>query len=164
MKNKRLQVGNWCASCSQEGGPRTALKTREDMKMKYSRQIILILALCIFAPLYANQLAYNGECGLKGHDDNIEICLDKELARYDKELNELYSAFFKRSPHEELKKVELLWVKFKEADCSYVAKEVHGGYYFPFIYKACLVNKTKDRISDLKRSLRYYGWFQDNSV
>lgn len=130
--------------------------------MKFYRKTVVVLSLFFSAHLYANQLEYNGECASKAHIYDFEPCLDKELAKYDKELNEAYRAFFRGSPDEELKKIELLWVKFKEADCSYIANEVQGGYEFPFIYKACLINKTKARIADLKRPLFYYGWFQDN--
>lgn len=83
------------------------------------------------------------------------------LASYDKELNDLYRGFLKNSPHKELKKIEALWIRFKEADCDYIASEVHGGQYYDDVYKACLINKTKARIADLKRSFLYRGWFKD---
>lgn len=130
--------------------------------MKTYRKYIAMLSFFFSAYLYAEQLEYTGQCGLNGIDNYFESCLDKELARYDKELNEVYSSFFKKKPNKELKKIERLWVQLKEADCSYIANEVHGGYYFQFVYRACLINKTKARIADLKRPLFYYGWFYDS--
>jgi uncharacterized protein YecT (DUF1311 family) len=114
--------------------------------------------------LYAKKYEYSGYCASKNHINDFEHCLDKELAKYDKELNDLYRGFLKRSPHERLKKIEVMWINFKEADCDYMAREVQGGLEFQFIYKACLINKTKARIADLKRSFFYYGWFQDNRL
>ena len=130
--------------------------------MEFYRVSFLVMLFSVSFHSHAKKLEYNGPCASKAYMNHFENCLDKELAKYDKELNDLYRGFFKRSPHEKLKKIERLWIKFKEADCDYIASEVQGGYEFPFIYKACLINKTKARIADLKRPLRYYGWFQDN--
>lgn len=132
--------------------------------MKLYRIVFLAVLFCMSININAKTLEYNGNCASKDHVNDFESCLDKELAKYNKELNDVYRDFFKRSPHEKLKKIEILWIKFKEADCAYIASEVQGGYEFPFIYKACLINKTKARIADLKRPLFYYGWFQDNRL
>lgn len=126
--------------------------------MSRYRSCFMIALLSLSSYLWANEYEYNGQC--KGYKNNFEDCLDKELAKYDKELNDIYKSFLKDGPHKELIKVEQLWVKYKEADCSYMAKEVHGSLYYQFVYNACLINKTKTRIAELKRSYFYAGWFE----
>ncbi len=109
-------------------------------------------------PLYAKKYEYSGDCTSSKNIQNLEDCLDKELALYDKELNILYKHLLEPSD-DHLKEVEKLWVKFKEADCKYMAYEVNEGKEFQFIEKVCLINKTKARIVDLKRSYFSSDWF-----
>lgn len=129
--------------------------------MKLYKIYFLIVSFLVSIDLNAENYEYKGPCTSSIYKSNFDKCLDEELALYDKELNKLYRNFFKNSSHEKLKKIEALWIKFKEADCDYMASEVHGGQYYDDIYKACLINKTKARIDDLKRSFLYRGWFKD---
>lgn len=128
--------------------------------MKIFKVLSLIVVFAVNPCLYAKEVEYTGSCTSK-FTDKFEECLDAELSMYDNKLNKIYRQFFKRSPHEKLRKIEAQWIKFKESDCDYMAKEVHGGQYYQFIHKACLINKTKERISDLKRSYFYRGWFKE---
>lgn len=110
--------------------------------------------------LYANKYEYTGTCKFNGNMNIFEYCLDKELSNYDRELNNLYKDIYKKTSNKRLKNAELIWIKFKEADCTYIAYEVNEGSEFQSIQKACLINKTKARITDLKRSFFYSGWFK----
>jgi len=131
--------------------------------MKLYKKIFLLFFIFEASSLYASNYEYSGSCRFLGYMDEFEICLNKELANYDKKLNKLYRTLYSRSHNQNLKKIEGLWIKFKEADCSFIAKEVHGGLYYQIVYKACLINKTKARTADLKRSLFYSGWFEKNT-
>lgn len=129
--------------------------------MKFYKICLLVVLFFISTYLNARSYEYSGHCTSKVYKNNFEECLNGELALYDKKLNNLYKSFFKRSTNKELKKIEALWIQFKEADCQYMATEVHGGQYYDDVYKACIINKTKARIVDLKRSFLYRGWFKD---
>ena len=131
--------------------------------MKFYKICFSVGLLCVSFHLHAKGYEYIGNCTFNGYMDEFEHCLDKELAIYDKELNNLYRSFFKRGPQKKLRKIEQLWIKFKEADCDYMAREVNEGLEFQVIYRACLINKTKARIADLKRSYFYSGWFVKNT-
>jgi uncharacterized protein YecT (DUF1311 family) len=116
--------------------------------------------VCLFSTsTHAQSHEYNGNCKFIGDSDIFEHCLKKELATYDNELNNLYKTYFKNTSNERLKKVELLWVKFKEADCNFMAYEVNEGKEYSAILNVCLINKTKTRIQDLKRPFSYKEWF-----
>ncbi|MCL9684889.1 lysozyme inhibitor LprI family protein [Legionella maioricensis] len=129
--------------------------------MKFYKICLLIVLFFISVHGNARNYEYKGHCTSKIYQNNFEKCLDEELASYDKELNDLYRSFSKSTPHKKLKKIETLWIQFKEADCDYMASKVHGGQYYDDVYKACLINKTKARIADLRRSFLYRGWFKD---
>ena len=129
--------------------------------MKFYKIYFLVCIFLMINQLHAKKYEYNGPCVFKGYTKIFEQCLDQELMMYDEKLNDLYKSLFQQVPNKHLKKAELLWIKFKEADCEYMAYEVNEGKEFQSIYKACLINKTKTRIVDLKRSYFYHGWFKD---
>ncbi|MDP3269774.1 MAG: lysozyme inhibitor LprI family protein [Legionella sp.] len=117
-----------------------------------------LLFMIISNNTYSKKLEYSGSCKFQGYMDRLITCLDKELENYDKELNLLYKKEFDRFRNNRLKNTELIWIKFREADCEYIAYEVNEGLQFPIIYKICMINKTKIRIADLKRSVFYIDW------
>lgn len=128
--------------------------------MKLLRLIIFISCVNLIMPLYANNYEYDGNCRFKGMMDSFEKCLDDELHLYDKKLNKLYWKIYKKSPSSLLKKSEIEWVKFKETYCDYMGSIVNSGYFYPVVYKACLIKKTKARIDDLNSSVLYSKWFE----
>lgn len=103
---------------------------------------------------------YTGECRFVSYSKEFQDCLDKEFIKYDRELNAVYQQLFKHYPNVGLRTVEEAWVKFKEADCAYMAREVDRGIFYPFILKACWTSKTKARIADLQRDYYHSGWFE----
>ncbi|MGB4984397.1 MAG: lysozyme inhibitor LprI family protein [Erysipelotrichaceae bacterium] len=110
--------------------------------------------------LYATQYDYKGDCVWHPSYKKLNECLDKELVEYDSKLNVLYSKLYSGDASKKLKKTELLWIRFKETDCDYIASEVNYGKDYTYIYKACLINKTKERIDDLRRSYAFFGWIR----
>lgn len=129
--------------------------------MKFYKICFLVCLFCVSFHLYAKKYEYSGNCRFNGYMDDFEHCLDKDLAMYDKELNNLYRNILKKGPHVNLRKIEKIWIKFKDADCDYMASEVNEGMAYQVIYRACLINKTRDRIADLKRSFFYSEWFEN---
>lgn len=126
-------------------------------------KFIYFLLSCLYiAPfcLNANVYAYNGDCKLMGDMSVFEDCLNTELSKYDRELNIIYRGLLKGSNNKQLNKTEMLWIKFKEKDCEYMAREVDEGREYSVIRTVCLIDKTRTRIVDLKRSYFYSNWFQ----
>jgi len=130
--------------------------------MKLYKSCILLFLLSISSQPYAKQYEYTGTCKFIGDMEIFKHCLDKESVTYDKELNDLYSKIFKRGHDDTLKKTETLWIKFKKSDCAFMADAVNDGIYFQVVEQACLINKTKERIADLKRSFFFSEWFESN--
>ncbi|MGB4984396.1 MAG: lysozyme inhibitor LprI family protein [Erysipelotrichaceae bacterium] len=113
---------------------------------------------------YSQKFSYKGDCvyhpDFDCTDNCLSDCIDKELNDFNLKLNSLYKELHAKDSHSKLKKAEQLWIKFKEADCDYMASEVNGGKLYGDIYKACLINRIKERIRDLKRSYLFFGWFR----
>lgn len=110
--------------------------------------------------LNANKYDYKGDCVCHPIYSGLKECLDKELDEYDKKLNYLYKKLYTGVSDNKLKNTEKLWIKFKEADCDYIASEVEQGKVYVYVYKACLINRTKERINDLKRSYLFFEWIR----
>lgn len=127
------------------------------------RCIFVVCFLSVSLCSYAKNYEYQGNCLFQGDPYVFEACLAKELSFYDSILNKLYKAQLKVGTKEELKlqkKAEQLWIKFRDADCEFMASVVNEGLEYQFISGACLINKTKARIADLKRSFFYSDWFK----
>lgn len=130
--------------------------------MKYSSVIFLILICVTSNYASAKQCEYKGNCKFNGSSYDFEDCLKAELKNYDSELNRIYNTRYKVDGNNDYKKNELLWIKFKEADCDYMASRVNGGVEYQSVFLACLINKTKARIDDLNRSFFYTEWFEQS--
>ena len=129
--------------------------------MKLKQIYLFGVLFCLNSCLMAQNYDYSGKCKFEYYMLNFEKCLTEELIKYDKQLNDEYK---KLAPNKDLRAVESLWVKFKEADCDYIATKVNEGKYYDRINKACLVNLTKERIAHLQRSFFFFGWFDKTNA
>lgn len=102
-------------------------------------------------------LSYGG-CALKKGYNDIASCLDNELKRYDTELSRLYIPV---SGDNLLKKAEYSWIKFKDADCNYIASKISKSKEYMIVNSACLINRTKERVKEENISLFVKNWFKD---
>lgn len=125
--------------------------------MKIRIIFVLLQLILVSSELLASDAEYKGDCKFIGSYYGFVDCLDNELAGYDKELNELYNKIY--SSDEKVKKIERLWIRFKENDCDFMAREVYEGKDYQPVYKICLINKTKARIADLNRSFFVKDWY-----
>lgn len=132
------------------------------MKLRY---IFFVCLLSLSPFLYAKTYEYQGSCSSDLDPDAFEACLSKELSYYDSILNKMYKESLKTGTKKELellKNAERLWMKFRDADCDFMAFAVNGGLEYQLILDGCLINKTKARIADLKRSFFYSHWFKND--
>lgn len=130
--------------------------------MNIFRMVVTIIFFSISAHLYAKNYEYSGNCKFYGDIEILESCLNREVSIYDQELNGLYNKLFKKNHDALLRKSELSWVQFKESDCAFMARTVNDGVYYQIVERACIIDKTKKRIKDLKRSFFMAEWFEDN--
>jgi uncharacterized protein YecT (DUF1311 family) len=87
----------------------------------------------------------------------MNICWGKEYKAADAQLNAAYREFVsKLNPEEtaQLKTVQLAWIKFRDANCEFVADQYKGGSIRPMIAAMCLADVTSARTSELKAQMK----------
>lgn len=125
--------------------------------MKFYKFFWLIGLISLSLNLHAKEYQYQANCRHFNHVGLFEQCLDKELAFYDGKLNGLYLSL---GSNKDLERSELLWIKFKETDCAFMARSVEKSLRSRLVYKACVLEKTKNRIEELKKTNSYIEWFR----
>lgn len=79
-------------------------------------------------------------------------CAAQELEREDKKINATYKELrSKLAPDQQnqLKDVQLAWIKYKDLACKYEAGGVEGGSLYPMVLASCLAQKTRQRSAEL---------------
>ncbi len=89
-------------------------------------------------------------------------CEDKDLQRYDRQLNSAYKQLMHKLPPEErtrLKKAEKAWIVYRDLECNFEGFEMRGGSGEALLVQGCLVVQTKNRLKELRQVLK--DSFQD---
>lgn len=87
----------------------------------------------------------------------MNICWGKEYQAADARLNSVYREFIsKLSPEEtaQLKNAQLAWLKYRDANCEFVADQFKGGSMRPMIAAICLTDVTDNRPNELKAQIK----------
>ena len=87
----------------------------------------------------------------------MNICWGKEYKAADTQMNTAYREFVsKLNPEEtaQLKAAQLAWLKFRDANCEFVADQYKGGSIRPMIAAMCLADVTNARTSELKAQMK----------
>lgn len=119
-----------------------------------------IFFLCLFALSFSS---FADDCAYSKSEVDMYTCFSRELSNKDRELNNLYQDLMVRykkdgpwplsnipSRDVYLKKVQLIWIKYRDTSCNYETYESNGGTGFSTIYEKCLLDKTIERIKYLK--------------
>lgn len=113
--------------------------------------LILAAAFCGLlqaAPLWAD------ECVDAMEQFTLNQCAADDYARQDKRLNQLYGEYRKtldEPQKQQLKAVQLAWIKFRDLACSFESASLEGGSAYPMQLNACLAQKTAARIKELEQ-------------
>lgn len=87
----------------------------------------------------------------------MNMCWGSQYKAADAQLNSVYREFTsKLSPEEttQLKNTQLAWIKFRDANCEFVADAYKGGTIRPMIAAMCLADVTNARTSELKAQMK----------
>jgi uncharacterized protein YecT (DUF1311 family) len=80
-------------------------------------------------------------------------CAYADLERETKKLNKTYNNYrtkLDQVQKQQLKEVQLAWIKFKDLACKYSASGVEGGSVYPTILAGCLAKQTQQRNKELE--------------
>jgi uncharacterized protein YecT (DUF1311 family) len=84
-------------------------------------------------------------------------CAALDLAKATDEINATYSDFRRRLPksrQEDIKKVQLAWITYKDRNCRLESMQAEGGSLQPLIRDVCLTRLTEERNTELKELVR----------
>jgi len=87
----------------------------------------------------------------------MNMCWGNRYKAADAQLNAVYRQFTsKLSPEEtaQLKAAQLAWLKFRDANCEFVADAYKGGTIRPMIAAMCLADVTTARTNELKAQMK----------
>lgn len=126
--------------------------------------IFFFITLLICSSLNSEELKYS---------KNFQPCLDKsqssakmidciyqELSEQDVKLNQAYrklQSILSESKKKELKNAEVLWLKFRDANCLFIEDQLNHGTNSLLLSKQCILNSTIRRTEELKELINLYS-------
>lgn len=84
-------------------------------------------------------------------------CAGREYKKADAELNQVYQklvGMLDAGDKTQLKAVEMTWLKYRDANCDFVADQYKGGSMRPMILGFCLADMTHNRANELKDQIK----------
>ena len=87
----------------------------------------------------------------------LNECANKDFKAADAVLNRVYNQLAAKLTDDEkakLKEVELNWLKYRDANCTFEADAYAGGSIAPFTYSYCLARMTRARTAELREQLK----------
>ena len=116
---------------------------------------ILLLALAGVSAL-AQEPKKSEPCPNAQTQVELNDCAGREYKKADTELNQTYQklvALLDAGEKTQLKDVENIWIKYRDANCNFVADQYKGGTIRPMILGFCLADVTRNRTTELKSQI-----------
>jgi len=96
-------------------------------------------------------------CGLATTQLEANECYKAEYLKSDAKLNATYHALRQKlssQSREKLRNAQLAWIKFRDANCEFVATEYEGGTASSLSRSICLKTMTEKREVELQEEYR----------
>jgi uncharacterized protein YecT (DUF1311 family) len=116
--------------------------------MTPSIRFALLLALC-----GASAGAYALDCNKASTQAEINGCAARDLSQADTELNETYLAYrakLRLAQQNQIRDVQLAWIKYRDLSCRFESSNVAGGSAAGMVLQNCLADKTRQRTKELQ--------------
>ena len=123
--------------------------------MKVAAAVILLLLASAHA--FAQGTKKSDPCANAQTQAEMNICAGKEYQAADAELNQTYRKLVSMLDDEEksqLKGAQNAWLKYRDANCEFVADQYKGGSIRPTISGLCLADMTRNRTAELKNQIK----------
>lgn len=117
--------------------------------------VCALVALLVSAVVAQDQK--KDPCAEAQTQTEMNICWRDQYKAADAKLNAVYRDFTaKLNPEEtaQLRTAQLTWLKFRDANCEFVADQYKGGTMRPMIAGICLTETTDARTSELKAQMK----------
>ncbi|HKP38853.1 MAG TPA: lysozyme inhibitor LprI family protein [Pyrinomonadaceae bacterium] len=122
--------------------------------LKYAA--LMSLTLLVSASVVAQKQKKKEPCDDAQTQLEMNMCAGKAYKEADAELNRVYQKLISLLDDEQktqLKTVETAWLKYRDANCEFVADQYKGGSMRPMIAGFCLADMTKNRTAELKSQI-----------
>lgn len=109
-------------------------------------------ALFLSLPLFFCAHALALDCKNPQTQTDMNMCAAHDLDRETQKINKTYNtvrAKLSSKQQQDLKEVQLAWIKFKDLACKFEASGVEGGSVYSMILSGCLTAKTIQRNKEL---------------
>ena len=112
------------------------------------------LLVCSFlSTLFVPCAALALDCQNPQTQTDMNQCASSDLARETKKINKTYNDFrtkLNSAQKQQLKEVQLAWIKFKDLACQFEASGIEGGSAHSMVLASCLSEKTLQRNKELE--------------
>ena len=117
----------------------------------------VIFLLSSGAITFGQEQKKSDPCADAQSQGEMNICWGKEYKAADARLNAAYREFASKLSAEEtaqLKAAQLAWLKYRDANCEFVADQFKGGSMRPMVAAMCLADVTNARTTELKAQMK----------
>ena len=87
----------------------------------------------------------------------MTMCAGKKYKDADAVLNQVYRQLVARLDDEEkeqLRQAQTAWLKYRDANCDFVADQFKGGTMRPMVAAMCLADMTQNRTTELRTQIK----------
>ena len=119
--------------------------------------IYLSIALMLMTVTISAQKPKPKPCDDAQSQADMNICWGNEYKKADAALNKTYQQLAAKLDDDEksqLKNAENAWLKYRDANCEFVADQYKGGSIRPMIAAICLADVTNNRTTELKNQIK----------
>ena len=121
----------------------------------------LLILCCLLLLIVTGAAVAQGKkpepCASAQTQTDMNICWGKEYRSADATLNQVYGQLMRKldeAGKTQLKQVEAAWLKYRDANCEFVADQYRGGTIRPMIQAMCLAGVTQNRTTELKDQIK----------
>jgi uncharacterized protein YecT (DUF1311 family) len=120
---------------------------------------LLCVTLLLIIPLHAfgQRTKTSDPCAGAQSQAEMNICAGKKFQDADAVLNQVFKRLVAMLDDEQklqLRDVENSWLKYRDANCDFVADEYKGGSMRPMIHALCLEEMTRNRTTELRNQIK----------
>jgi len=128
---------------------------RDNISMRFPALCGLSI-LAVFGVVFGQGKKTSDPCATAQTQAEMNICAGNEYKKADAELNQVYRKLVEMlddAEKSQLKSVETAWIKYRDANCEFVADQYKGGTIRPMILGLCLADVTKNRTTELRTQI-----------
>ena len=117
----------------------------------------LVLSLPTTAYAFGQATKKPVPCANAQSQAEMNDCWGREYKAADATLNQVYRQLVALTDDEErsqLKEAQRAWLKYRDANCDFVADQYKGGTMRPMIYAICLGDMTRNRTAELRTQIK----------